>query len=475
MARPRWLLCCLIALACLTTTSAVAVATTAASWVRTAAAPLTVGSHNSFQLTQAAGLNGCWSEDGTSGTCTDGLSIREPAGIVVSPDGKFVYTAIYATGGVDAFSRDTTTGYLTQLGSNNGCIVQTAVTGCTTGKALSQVWDIAISPDGLYVYAAAYGSSALDIFSRNTSTGVLTQLASPNGCIVNSALAGCTTGTALGGADGVTVSPDGSYIYVASYTSNAVAVFKRNGDGTLSQLAGTSGCISNSGGTCATGRGMAGANAIAMSPDGNSVYTTSDTDGAIAAFTRNTGTGVLTEAANTTACISSTGNSGACTTGTNVAGPFDVAVSPDNANVYVAAANSNAVAVFSRTPGSTPLTPLSGTAACVSNGGTGGCASGAALTGVQGVTVSPDGQDVYATGFGADSLVVLRRKSDGSLTQWPATRGCISVTGTSGSCAVGKATNGSHRVTVAPDGRDVYEAGSSSTATGFVTVFARTH
>ena len=150
-------------------------------------------------------------------------------------------------------------------------------------------------------------------------------------------------------------------------------------------------------------------------------------------------------------------------------------MSPDNANVYAAGQGSNAIDVFSRTPGATALTLLSGTAGCVSNGGTGGCTSAVALTGVQGVTVSPDGQDVYATGFNDAAVDVLRRNSDGSLTQWPATRGCLSVSGNSGSCVVSKGTAGGHRVVVAPDGRDVYEAGSSSTATGFVTVFARTH
>src|SRR5690242_14402077 len=127
--RPR-LLALLLTLACLTTTSAVSVVTTAASWVGNGTGAVSVTSRNSFRLTQATGLNGCWSEDGTSGTCNDGVGMREPARVVVSPDNKFVYAATYSTGGIIVFSRDTTTGYLSQLGSNNGCIVNSAITGC---------------------------------------------------------------------------------------------------------------------------------------------------------------------------------------------------------------------------------------------------------------------------------------------------------------------------------------------------------
>jgi DNA-binding beta-propeller fold protein YncE len=79
--------------------------------------------------------------------------------------------------------------------------------------------------------------------------GDLTQKAGAAGCIVNDAspdITGCTnTGLALNGAHTVTVSPDGASVYVASYLSDAVAVFDRASDGTLTQKAGTAGCIVN--------------------------------------------------------------------------------------------------------------------------------------------------------------------------------------------------------------------------------------
>ena len=70
-------------------------------------------------------------------------------------------------------------------------------------------------------------SSAVAVFDRDTTTGALIQKADPDGCITNFATAGCTTGKALGFAISVTVSPDGKSAYVASQSSNAVAVFDR--------------------------------------------------------------------------------------------------------------------------------------------------------------------------------------------------------------------------------------------------------
>ena len=85
---------------------------------------------------------------------------------------------------------------------------------------------MAVSPDGRNVYATSVNSNAIDVFARNPSTGALTQVGS-SGCIVETSLAGCTTGTQLGGADAVSVSPDGRYVYSAAFASNTISVFKR--------------------------------------------------------------------------------------------------------------------------------------------------------------------------------------------------------------------------------------------------------
>jgi hypothetical protein len=72
----------------------------------------TVTARNSFGLVQSSTTSGCISEDGTSGTCIDGVGLKEPAGVAVTSDGEFLYAATYATDGVAAFDRDPATGAL---------------------------------------------------------------------------------------------------------------------------------------------------------------------------------------------------------------------------------------------------------------------------------------------------------------------------------------------------------------------------
>jgi 6-phosphogluconolactonase (cycloisomerase 2 family) len=77
----------------------------------------------------------------------------------------------------------------------------------------------------------------------------------------------------------VTVSPDGSSVYAASQTSNAVAVFSRDaGTGALSQLGGTAG-------NCANGIALA----VMVSPDGSHVYAGSYISDALTSLARGTG------------------------------------------------------------------------------------------------------------------------------------------------------------------------------------------
>jgi 6-phosphogluconolactonase (cycloisomerase 2 family) len=90
----------------------------------------------------------------------------------------------------------------------------------------------------------------------------------------------------LGGARGVAVSSDGAYVYSVGSTDNAVSVFRREADGTLTFLQemkeGQFGVT-----------GIAGADAIAISPDGQDVYVGSATDNAVAIFQRVAATGRL--------------------------------------------------------------------------------------------------------------------------------------------------------------------------------------
>jgi Ca2+-binding RTX toxin-like protein len=68
--------------------------------------------------------------------------------------------------------------------------------------------------------------------------------------------------------------------------NSSVAVFDRSADGALAQKPGTAGCISDDGrGPCVDGRGLNGAESVAVSADAKSVYVAAS-DGAVAVFDR---------------------------------------------------------------------------------------------------------------------------------------------------------------------------------------------
>src|SRR5439155_21370021 len=103
-----------------------------------------------------------------------------------------------------------------------------------------------------------------------------------------------------------------------------------------------------SGGACRAGKALRGPISVAVSADGESVYVASVSD-AVAVVLRNaTGVGGLSQLAGTAGCVSETGSAGACADGKALDEPRVVAVSPDGKNVYVTSRQSSAVAVFAR-------------------------------------------------------------------------------------------------------------------------------
>jgi DNA-binding beta-propeller fold protein YncE len=310
---------------------------------------------------QLAGTDGCVSESGTGGACAVGRALDGARSAAVSPDGTSVYVTSFFSDAVAVFSRDTTTGALTQLSGTSSCVSETGTGGaCADGTGLDGARTVVVSPDGEHVYVTSEVSGAVSAFSRDETTGALSQLGGKDGCVSHTGTGGaCAVGRALGGAGGVALSPDGGTAYVASLSSDAVAVFSRNAvTGALRQLAGTAGCVSETGntGACADGTALDRSRSVAVSLDGEHVYVAAETSDAVSVFARDGDTGALTQLPGTDGCVSETG--GACADGIALDGPRSVAVSPDGVSVYAASFWSSAVSVFSRNATTGAITQL---------------------------------------------------------------------------------------------------------------------
>ena len=181
-------------------------------------------------LTQADGAAGCIARGGGPEGCGVGKALAGPVDLAISPDGRYVYTAASTGDAVAILRRDRATGVLTQSLTRAGCISQSGGGGrCVRGRGLDEVWGIALSPDGRNLYAVSSKVNMLSAVARNQVSGRLTQLPGRYGCFIRAGGLGCPEGRGLTVAVAVTVSPDGRNVYVASEDIylGSVAIFRR--------------------------------------------------------------------------------------------------------------------------------------------------------------------------------------------------------------------------------------------------------
>lgn len=421
-------------------------------------------------VVQLRGTSGCLVDRSKRGSrCRRVRALQGPApflgshALAISPDGRNVYVASSRSHAIAIFTRNSRSGALSQRAGAGGCIALRGAGGCARALGLLIPNSVAVSPDGQNVYATSVGSNAVLSFRRIRSTGALIQ----TGCVANAAMTGCVTGRALAGPDGITVSPDGANVYVAAFTGSAVAVFARNpSTGALTQPSDTTGCIVETPtSSCTSGLALGNPEGVTVSPDGSNVYVAAPGSNAVDTFARNSSTGALTQATVGTGCIVGTALAG-CTNGTQLAGADALAVSPNGANVYVTSALSNSLTTFTRASSTGQLTQLTGTSACVINVLAVGCSLGRMLSDPEGLAVSPDSASLYVTAFASGALDVFNRNADsGAVTQKPRAPGCLIGTPTPG-CLLGRGLRGASSVAVSPNGRNVYTAAFGSDSVG---------
>jgi DNA-binding beta-propeller fold protein YncE len=308
-------------------------------------------------LTQADDASGCVSNDGTDGdggsTCATARPMYEPTDVVVSKDGNNVYVSVsegrlpigwegvrqsatrqflngdHGPGAIVVFKRNAGDGSLTQPGDATGCLTrdggwddtqkETRNHTCTEATGLEDAIQIGMSPDDKNVYVVSQGGGPIDdhpgaltAFARD-GEGALAPLPGTAACVTANGTDGtehyevaqpdpanvgvCQTANGMHEPSGIAFSADGKNLYTMNEDDSAVAAFLRDGaTGSVQQLPGTDGCISDATqpldftarltapGLCAQGRAMWEVTKMAVV--GCMAYTVSVDSEAVNAFSR---------------------------------------------------------------------------------------------------------------------------------------------------------------------------------------------
>ncbi len=459
-----------------------------------------LGAAPAFADTVAGSLSslGCVGVSGSSNNGPSPCATELPAGLsnvyeaVVSPDGRNVYEAVLGNE-IAEFSRDPSSGALTPLSSPADCVaapdggLTTEQCAAQTVSGLNGVAALAVSPDGKNVYAIGQSDNAVVAFSRDSSTGALTQLSGDGACTAETsdASSSCAnqTGFGLENAYGITVSPDGLNVYVTSYDDHAVAEFHRDpGSGALSEFACESDSTFAQGYCTATADGLENAVGIAVSADGQNVYVAAGGTGGngdIAELSRDTsvptsspGYGELSQLPYPHDCITAAANldpNVQCgdTAAVGVNGPEDLTLSPDGSSLYANSFDANAVLEFSRNTSTGVLSQLPAPNDCISSSDSSGCGTTNApsLSGPLGVAISPDGFDVYIADAGSSAVTTLARDpASGALSPLDSPDDCVTVSDSGCGTTDVPGLTGARRLSVSPDGANVYVAAQNAPA-----------
>jgi DNA-binding beta-propeller fold protein YncE len=357
--------------------------------------------------------------------------------VAVSPDGRFAYVAAFSADALVVMDRNPATGAL----SFRSCVSQSGAAPGAPGRAMNGPSDVELTPDGSQVVVATR-SAGLAVFNRNATTGTLTQLPGQAGCVERQfQTEGCLPVNGINVGEGtlsVRFGPgaDPTDVYLGSPNGTILTLERTPGTGTLAQLAGTIGCARDDANfNClnTVGMGTGEIRQFAVSPDGRHVYVpSSGTASGVAILDRTAATGTLTQDPDGDGCITTTGNPiggvSQCRQDARLAGnPESLVISPEGGQVYVA--SGDRVTVLARDGATGHLSPAS----CVSRTTNLGCNGGARnLRSPQYLAISPDGEDLAVGDAASGSgLAFFHRGAGGALTQNAGIDGCISFNGSS--------------------------------------------
>src|SRR5262245_23362360 len=165
-------------------------------------------------------------DDNDSGpdTCSqtvDGLATTES--FAISPDGRSLYAPGLGDDAIAIFNRDPATGAL----SPAGCIDDndTGPENCAqTADGLDAVYFLVVSEDGRFLYSAATNDSAVSIFRRDPATGGLTPIGCVDD-VEHGADTCARRAKGLGGARSLLL--HGRFLYVAGREDDSLVTLRR--------------------------------------------------------------------------------------------------------------------------------------------------------------------------------------------------------------------------------------------------------
>lgn len=354
--------------------------------------------------------------DADSGLVTPSSPIVYPEGmrfgvaVATSPDGSYLYLS--GQNFLVVYERDPVDGTLSVLQTLHGGDGE--ISGILEATNDNAEFDIAVSPDGGHVYLLSLEENSIGVFRSDPIDGRLSVVEVVEG--VPSPFPGSFS---LGS---IVPSSDGGQVYATNFFENTISVYDRDSEsGRLTLVQ--------------TNKGIRGrVAALALSPDGTSLYAGGENSKSIAAFVRNPDGPLEFQDEYRAFIVRRFGLDGA----------RSAVLSPDARNVYVVSFTSDrALTVFLRDPATGLLTHLQ----TIPN---------VDAFGDSVVAVSRDGANVY-TGRDRGLLVLHRSASNGSLTVSNFNELAVSSVSA---------------VIIAPDDRHVYAA-SDVRSSSAVTVFVR--
>lgn len=273
-------------------------------------------------------------------TARNPVSIPLPSDMAFFPDGSVLLVTSESGNRVDVL-QVTESGELIAQGS---LVDGGRDPGMATIDGLAGASSVALSPDGRFMYVTGATDNAIAVFSKPDEGPEMMGFGLP--LFVQKLANGDMDGalnlvSGLGGASSVEVSPDGMHVYVTGETDNSIAVFSRDsntGELTFVEKLVDGGIDSMSN----IVQNLSAPVSVSISPEGTTVYVAASGSNAVTLFSRDFFSGALTFLET----LADGGTDGAGTTVAGVNNVSSVFASVDGQHVYASGTGDDAIVRF---------------------------------------------------------------------------------------------------------------------------------